>query len=149
MKSFSFILPVMMICILSCSKPPSAPLQALDAIKGLFAAQKYDEAAEHFTGGTRSAAEDLERISPGARQAGYGVAVLFAGGSEWEVIGSDVKGSEAVIRVRYSRHPVENFKGNEMAFRLRNEGGRWKWDMEREIEESVKALRGVPAEPGK
>ena len=138
MKPLSLLTLAALIFMLSCAKPPSGPMQALESVKGLFAAQMFAEAAAHFTPGTRSALEELERVSPGAREAGYGFAALFAGGSEWEVVESDVKGDAVVVKVRYTRHPVENYKGNEMAFRLKSEGGAWKLDMQSEVDAAVR-----------
>ncbi len=138
MKPLSLLTLAALFVALSCAKTPSGPMQALDSVKELFAAQKYAEAATHFTPGTRGALQELERVSPGARDAGYGFAALFAEGSEWEVVESDVKGDAATVKVRYTRHPVENYKGNEIAFRLKSEGGAWKLDMQSEVEAAVR-----------
>jgi len=126
---------------LACSKPRNEPLEALLAVKKNFIEGKYVEAKVMMTSGTRRSLGSLERLSPGIGETGYGLSMLFADGSEWDVLENKKENGAAVIRVRYARHPVENLRGNEMTFRLVNEGGRWKLDLENMIDESVKELR--------
>ena len=148
MKIISILMLAVTLGLAACAKPPSEPLKTMEKIKSLYVSQKFEEAAGLFTGNTRRALDDLERVSPGARQAGYGLAVLFPGNSEWEVLETRIDGGTAAVRVRYARHPVENIRGNEIEFRLRKEDGGWKWDMEKEIVESIGQIRAVPAESG-
>lgn len=146
MKNFLFLMLAVTLGLAACAKPPSEPLKTMEKIKSFYGAQKFEEAAGLFTGSTRRALDDLERVAPGTRQAGYGFAVLFPGDSEWEVLETRIDGASAAVRVRYARHPVENIRGNEIEFRLRREDGGWKWDMEREITESIGQIRAVPAD---
>lgn len=148
MKKISISMLAVILGLAACAKPPGEPLKTMEKIKSLYGEQKFEEAAGLFTGSTRRALNDLERVSPGTRQAGFGFAVLFPGESEWEVLESKTDGATASVRVRYARHPVENIRGNEIEFRLRKEDGGWKWDMEREITESIGQIRAVPAESG-
>ena len=136
---------VTLLCLITftlfqCAKPPAEPLEALNVIKGLYEEEKFTEAEEHFTRGTRRALERLEDISPGARDAGYGFSMLFMKGVVWTVTEGPVEKNRAVIRVKYTDHPVENLRGNETEFLMLREGNTWKWDMESQVEEAIKSM---------
>ena len=95
-----------------------------------------------MTSGTRRSLGALERVSPGIADAGYGLSMLFADGSVWDVLENKKQENTATIKVRYARHPIENLRGNEMVFRLIKESGGWKLDLEKLIDESVKEFKG-------
>ncbi len=138
MKKNVSLLCFITLAFIQCAKTPTEPLEALNLIRALYQEEKFSEASEHFTRGTRRALDRLEDSHPGAREAGYGFSMLFMSGATWTVTDSTGNKDRAVIKVKYTAHPVENLRGNETEFIMIREGNAWKWDMESQVEEALK-----------
>ncbi len=65
----------------------------------------------------------------------------FSPGTNLKIIKSSITGSDAVVRVRYLDHPVENVIGSEVDYRFIYQERRWKLDFQKEINEIIRISR--------
>lgn len=129
------------IFFVTCKKDERGYTETLYRIKHCFEEQNYDECVKYMTLRTQKLLKKLESSFPQIADAGYGMAVLFRKGSEWEIV--KVAGNEknANVKVRYVKHPTENIIGSEVEFVLKKENGEWKLDMEKEIENLIENIK--------
>ncbi len=63
----------------------------------------------------------------------------FSPGTNLKIIKSSIKGSDAVVRVRYLDHPVENVIGSEVDYRFIYQERRWKLDFKKEVDDIIRS----------
>jgi hypothetical protein len=63
----------------------------------------------------------------------------FTPDTRLQIIKSSIDGSDAVVRVRYLEHPVENVIGSEADYRFLYQERRWKLDFKKEIDEIIRS----------
>ncbi len=142
-KPVIVIIIVLAFFISACSKPgPGSPLEALNEIKRLFRDGKNDDVRLLFSSETISIMNEIISMVPDIPDKNFGLQRLFVRGAEWNLQDEKINGDSAMIRIKYTEHPAENMKGYEMTFRMKKESGKWKWDIEKELRESLRLLKG-------
>ena len=135
--TFSLLL---LVAFIGCTKAGD-PMEALHQLKELYSEKNYSGAEELLTSETRSVMAEIGALEPELKKNGFGFYRFFAKASEWDVLSKRIDESTAVIKVKYTEHPIENIKGISIKFTLKKDGGKWKWDMEEELRFMLSALR--------
>ena len=141
--SLLFLAVLLISQILSCGKDkshtdPEALLRELSEVKEINDAKKY------YTSGTVEMIEkarDENLLSPGNMHL-----IIPAGGNdiEWEVVESmkNNEGNEKIIlKIKYTKHNVENMIGYEKEYDFIKENGMLKIDMEKELKVLIGSTR--------
>lgn len=127
----------MALSLSSCSKGPA------DALAGMKRCQEQSDregAKKFYTNGTVAAMEEMEKLAPDSEKESKS-ANNIAKDAEWEIVSEEISGDTAKVKVRFSEHPVEKMKGMEYTFKLKNEDGAWKIDMEKEMRQALELLK--------
>lgn len=122
----------------ACSRRAGA--SSFDGVfEKLSTAKGFGNVKQYYTDNTVAAIEDAADEGVISDKEKLSILPLFNDKTKWEEISKKSDGSHGVIRIQYTKHPVENMIGFEMEFRVVKERGSWKLDLEDEIR---KALRG-------
>jgi hypothetical protein len=117
------------------------PRDVLDAMQKVYSSDNFSDARKYYTKGTIGALDDLEKLNPRSRKEDAIPDGRFARGARWEVIDETVQGDGATVKIKYTRHPVENNKGLDVAFVMKREDGAWKIDMEKDVRETISLIK--------
>ncbi|TAL34866.1 MAG: hypothetical protein EPN93_11445 [Spirochaetes bacterium] len=117
------------------------PRDVLDAMQKIFSSDDFSGAKKFYTKGTRSAFDDLDKLNPRSRKEEAIPDGRFAKGARWELLDESIQGDSAKVRIKYTKHPVENNKGLEVSFNMKKEDDGWKIDMEKEIRETISLIK--------
>ncbi|MBN2040105.1 MAG: DUF4878 domain-containing protein [Spirochaetes bacterium] len=131
------ILVFFSIIVISCSNSPG---DVLKDMKNSGNDDPVKKNSNYYTIGTLKAFEKLEKLSIGGSDKSDYMDKKFTKGMDWTIIEENIEGNNAVVKVKYTAHPIENMKGLELTFRLVKESGKWKIDMQRELEMSIEML---------
>lgn len=140
MKKLYVLITIIACFALSCSTKSGKPSASLEEIQSLYKSGKYNQIKSCYTSGTLKVMDQLNKLTPSSKSQ-YGLDRLFGDGVKWDIAEEKIEGNSAIIKIIYTAHPVENMKGYEMTFKMKNENGVWKWDMESELKESFDLIK--------
>jgi hypothetical protein len=110
-------------------------------------ARTFDEAGHFYTAGTVKVIETAVREGRIRAEDRLRMLPRFDSRTRWEELSWKKDGRRGTIRIRYTRHPVENMIGCELDFKLAREDGSWKIDLEDEMRQALlKGERSGPAD---
>jgi hypothetical protein len=137
---------IIIIFFVSCSKDAE---DILVQVKKCYNNGDYDKVMECYTDGTIRAIDELEKITDHPELKRLNIGKKFMEGTSWEVVKDDVRGDTALLTIKYTEHPVENMRGLNITFRLKQEGRKWKIDEEKEVRDNIAVIRKSGKNPGK
>lgn len=135
---FRFIGLSVIATILSCSQTPG---DVLLNIKKQHSLGNYDNLDDYYTRGTVKAMKELDKLSLKNKTGKPKQDKKFAEGTDWDVVSEKTEGDKAEVKIKYTKHPVENMIGLELIFHLLREDGKWKVDMEKDLGRSLELLK--------
>ncbi|MDY6935287.1 MAG: hypothetical protein SVZ03_13820 [Spirochaetota bacterium] len=137
------IIGISLLAVLSLSSCSKNPSDTLGDVQNLYKVDKHEEVKDYYTEGSIKAMEELKKLVPDSQKGGVEIDKKFVSGAIWEVIEEKIDGDMAEIKIKYTDHPEENMKGLEITYNMKKENGRWKIDMEKELNESIKMIKGM------
>ncbi len=117
------------------------PRDVLDAMQKVYSSDNFSDARKYYTKGTTGALDELDKLNPRARKDDSVPDGRFAKGARWEVIDETLQGDGATVKIKYTKHPVENNKGLDVSFAMKKEDGAWKIDMEKDVRETISLIK--------
>lgn len=135
---FRFIGLSVIATILSCSQTPG---DVLLNIKKQHSLGNYNNLDDYYTRGTVKAMKELDKLSLKNKTGKPKQDKKFAEGTDWDVVSEKMEGDKAEVKIKYTKHPVENMIGLELIFNLLKEDGKWKVDMEKDLGRSLELLK--------
>jgi hypothetical protein len=131
-----------------CSSKPEKPADVIKVMQKLHKSGKFNEIKAYYTKGTLAAMDELGKLAPQHPQSEFGTNRIFADGAKWDIVSEKIEGDTAELKIMYTSHPVENMRGYEMPFRMKKEDGTWKWDMEKDLRESIPLMKEMKKKMG-
>ena len=145
MKKFyvACIIGLCALALISCGagKPSDVIKDMQSAVKS----ENIEDVYKYYTKGTADAIKEMHKLFPDAAKEKDS---KFAEGAKWEVIEEKIDGDIATVKIKYTEHPVENMKGFEFPFRMKKEEGKWKIDMEKEMQQALAMIKAMQRIPG-
>ncbi len=138
----AFITVIVAAGLSSCSK--GKPSDVLEAMQKAYASGSMADIDKYYTKGTVEAINELNKLAPKSQKEDN----KFAKEAAWDVVQETIKGDTADVKIKYTKHPVENMKGFEMTFHMKKEDGSWKIDMEKEMQAALSMIKAMNKTPG-
>ncbi len=129
---------------MSCGSKPSGVLEKLQGADF----GDMEQMSRYYTRGTIAAVKELNAAAPRSEKGEASADKKFAKNARWKIIDEKVEGDRASIRIKYTRHPVENMVGLEIPINMKKEDGLWKVDMEKEMKETVAMINAMKKNSG-
>lgn len=109
-------------------------------LRELCSENKDIKSGELYTSGTLGAMNRAVKAGI-VKKPGVFLQNYFSPEIKLKVIKSSINGSDALVKVKYIRHPVENVIGSEVNYRFHFQEGRWKLDFQKELDEVIVSSR--------
>ena len=140
-KTIYIICFITAITFISCKQEQSSD-DLLQPFYKISKSASYSDVKHLYTNGTIAIVDravDQDLLSKSERKQ---IVLLLNKDIKWEEFSRNISGEEALIKLKFTDHPVENLIGFIVQYRLIQEDGSWKIDMERELEKVIDARRG-------
>jgi D-alanyl-D-alanine dipeptidase len=109
-------------------------------VRELCSADKGKKIEDLYTPGTLKSMKRAVKAGI-VKEPGVILENYFTPDTRLKVIHSRIDGLDAVVRVRYLEHPVENVIGSEVDYRFLYQERKWKLDFKKEIDEIIRSSR--------
>ncbi len=133
------VITALALLVPSCKKEQGKTRELSEIFEKISAAETYREASSFYTENTLAVVDSAVRRGRIGKDERVLLLPAFTSGASWEELEKKESRDSAVIRIRFTEHPVENMRGYEMSIRLVREDGSWKIDLAKELNESLQS----------
>ncbi len=128
----------------SCSDSGGKGNTHEETLNGFSSAETYDEKTSWLTSGTRRLIDRFAEKDVVTMKSRDRLLPPLVKGSDWKVLSIEEGKDRAILKLQLTDHPVENMIGYSFIVTLNREDGKWRIDMEEELEKRLKSRKELP-----